>query len=230
MRRLLKGVGLILAGLVLFALLTVAPNRTDLDLAGRVSVSITVLDHGWHSGLVVSVPDLTAAAERIEDPDLAARLVWLASRFPEADWIEIGWGDAEFYRATPQLADIDPWLGVRALLWPTGSVLHLVPGRGRSEAFFATSDRLTVQISAAAFDRLAVGLAETVPADLPRGPVGPGLYGGGVFYAASLDYHLFRTCNQWVSGLLRRAGLPSSPIPGTFSAGLIGELRLRLPD
>jgi hypothetical protein len=85
----------------------------------------------------------------------------------------------------------------------------------------------------AALQRLSSGgwrrLAESVapgPSGLPE-PTGPSLYGSGLFFRSSLSYHAGRTCNQWVSGLLRTAGVPSSWFWSFSSAGLMEELRLR---
>ena len=75
-------------------------------------------------------------------------------------------------------------------------------------------------------------LAESVapgPSALPE-PIGPSLYGAGLFFRSSLSYHAGRTCNQWVSGLLRTAGVPSSWFWSISSAGLMEELRLRVVE
>lgn len=189
---------------------------------------IHVIDHGYHSGIVVRSSDLRFAAFEIDptDPPAAARLRWLAGQFPEALWIEIGWGDAAFYQETPTIADVDPLLGLRAILWPTASVLQVVPVYGAPEQAFAFSSLHPLDLSDAGFQRLALELVKAIP-ETPREALGPSLYGQGAFYPAMLDYHLFRTCNHWVASLLRAAGVPSSPVPGTFSQTLMLELRWR---
>ncbi|MEM1161570.1 MAG: DUF2459 domain-containing protein [Pseudomonadota bacterium] len=190
---------------------------------------VWVLDHGWHSGIVIGQAELRAAAFRIsrEDPAAGERLRWLTTRFPAGEWLEIGWGDADFYRATPTLGDVDPILGLKALVAPTDSAMHVVPGWGPPSETFPGSPNVQMPLSTAGFDRLALKLAESIPEPAPLGQIGPSLYGTGAFYPAKPDYHAFRTCNHWISGLLRAAGVPSSPIPGTFSWTLQAELRLR---
>ncbi len=221
------GAGLGLAGLALW--LSLAPGDPALYPARGDGVPVVVLDHGWHSGIALGQPALRAAAARIsrDRPDLAERLRWLTTRFAGAEWLEIGWGDAAFYRVTPAIGDIDPWLALRAVLWPTPSVIQVVPGAGPVPAAFPRSGLVELDLSGAGFDRLAAALAGTVPPSGPRPPQGPSLYGGGAFYAATPSYHLFRTCNQWVSALLRAAGVPSSGVLSTFSDGLMAELRWR---
>lgn len=190
---------------------------------------VWVVDHGYHSGVILSPASLRRAAIALasEDPDAAARLRWLASRYPDADWLEIGWGDAAFYQQTPGIADVDVLLGLRAILWPTEAVLQVVPGWGAPEVAFRGSDVMALNAHEAGLQGLAARLAETVPEPVPATWLGPSLYGQGVFYPAELDYHLFRTCNHWVAWLLRGAGMPASPLPGTFSTTLMAELRWR---
>lgn len=232
MRRLGRAAWAMAAALALAAAgawLSLAPGDPALYPARGAGATVAVLDHGWHSGIAVGQAELRAAAVRIgaESPDLAERLRWLAARFPAAEWLEIGWGDAAFYRATPGIGDVDLWLGLRALLWPTPSVIQVVPGVGAVAGAFPRSEIVELRLSERGFDRLAAALAATVPPAGPRPPRGPSLYGGGAFYSAMPSYHLFLTCNHWISALLRAAGVPSSTLPSTFSSGLVAELSWR---
>lgn len=219
---------LCLAGL---HLLTRASNSNpDLWVHPDQGEPVLVVNHGYHSGLVLSSASLRKAAVELDQQDraAAARLRWLAALHPTADWIEVGWGDAAFYQQTPTVADVDVMLGLKAILWPTDAVLQVVPGWGLLDQAFPASDRLLLTVSGDGFINLSKRLADTVPEPVPTIPFGPSLYGYGAFYPAELDYHLFRTCNHWVAWLLRGAGVPASPVPGTFSAGLMAELRWRL--
>ena len=217
------------AGLVLLLLLSLSPADPDLFPGGGPVVH--VVDHGYHSGIVLRQADLRATAVEIgrTEPGAAERLRWLATRYPQAEWLEIGWGDAAFYQVTPTLADLDIWLGLRAILWPTESALQIVPIHAAPEDVFRQSRRVSLRLSPSGFNRLGRELAAAIP-DRSREPLGPSLYGEGAFYPSALDYHLFRTCNHWISGLLRAAGVPSSSLPGTFSTTLMAELRWRAAE
>ena len=114
-----------------------------------------------------------------------------------------------------------------ALFVPTASVLQIVPGQIRVSDAFRSSDIIELTLGSEGFAALARMLAATIPANPPALADGPSLYGSGAFYRSALDYHLFRTCNHWVSSLLRAAGVPSSAVPGTFSTTLMAELRWR---
>ena len=203
----------------------------DLFPARGETITVHVLDHGYHSGLIVPKQALYRAAEVIalDDASMGQRLRTLAGLFSDADWLEIGWGDAEFYRSTPTVSDVNLALGVRALFWPTDTVLQVVPGNGQATKAFPRSGILRLGLSPEGFVRLARRLAETIPEPFPDA-AGRSLYGAGAFFPATLRYHLFRTCNHWTAWLLRGAGVPASAVPGTLSTTLMLELRLRVSD
>ncbi|MFK7941694.1 MAG: DUF2459 domain-containing protein [Paracoccaceae bacterium] len=229
--RTIRAAGLIASLLFVLHLVTMARNSDfDLMTTPTQGIPIWVVDHGYHSGLIVSNAKLMRAALELgrQDPAAAARLRWLASRYPDAEWIEIGWGDAAFYQQTPGIGDVDPWLALRALFWPTEAVLQVVPGWGAPEEGFPGSETLRIGVTKKGLRLLSGRLAETIPEPAPGTWLGPSLYGYGAFYPAELDYHLFRTCNHWVAWLLRGAGVPASPVPGTVSAGLMAELEYRV--
>ncbi|MEO1494341.1 MAG: DUF2459 domain-containing protein [Pseudomonadota bacterium] len=217
-----------MAALVVALVVTRAPADPSLFPGTGQGVEVHVIDHGYHSGIMLRPADLRAAAVEIgrDDPAAAARLRWLAALFADAEWLEIGWGDAAFYQATPTIGDVDIGLGLSAVLWPTPSVLQVVPSWWSPAEEYPYSEQAALTLSWEGFHRLAFRLAQTIP-EKPGPSLGYSLYGHGDFYAAALDYHLFRTCNHWVAWLLRGAGVPASPIPGTFSATLMAELKWR---
>lgn len=211
-------------------LLTMAKlSDAEVSLHPTQADRVLVVDHGYHSGLVISTTLLRKAAVGLDrtDSKAAARVRWLASLYPDANWIEIGWGDAAFYQRTPHIGDVDVLLGLKAILLPTKAVLQIVPGWGPVDDAFPMSNRAMLGLSEDGLIGLSQRLAETVPDPVPTVAIGPSLYGYGAFFPAELDYHLLRTCNHWVAWLLRGAGAPTSPVPGTFSVTLMAELRWR---
>jgi len=73
---------------------------------GEASISIYVVNHGWHTGLIVRRADIPLG------------LVPETGDFPAADYR----GDWYYYQSgAPGL-----WLTLKAALWPTASVLHVV--------------------------------------------------------------------------------------------------------
>ncbi len=160
------------------------------------SVAIYLVHHGWHVGIVVAWD----RAERLW-PELPA--------FVPGRFVEVGWGDRAYY--------MDPSPGpvttLRAGLWPTASVVHLVAIPGDPVAFFRESEVLRLVLSAAAHTRLLKAMAASLEVDEAgrARPLGPGLYGRSRFYAARGRYHLFSNCNHWVARMLQAAGLPVAP-------------------
>jgi hypothetical protein len=152
-------------------------------------VPVVVVDHGYHSGLVLRRINVTAmaAALRGEYPELARRLESVAAPWPAADWLEFGWGDEAFYQATRTASDVQLRLAIPALLWPTPSVLQVVPGAGPAATAFPGSDRVVLDLSAGGWRAMALRLAASVepgPGSAAE-PVGPSLYGNGLFFRSS---------------------------------------------
>jgi len=159
--------------------------------------TIYLVSHGWHAGIVVRRTDIP--------PD-----IWPQHNdFPEAEYLEVGWGDKDYYM-TPQ-----PHLGItlKAGLLPSASVLHVVGFRGAVTHFFPHSEVIRIDLSEAGFERLCAYLASSY-AENEAGhsqPLGPSLYGDGQFYLSRETYHAFNTCNVWSARALRAAGCPISP-------------------
>lgn len=179
---------------------------TDTALAER---SVYVVQHGWHTGLVFRTIDLPA-----DSP--------LRRAFPKADHVEAGWGDRGFYMAhEPGL-----WLGLRALLWPTPGVLHVV-GLSRPPSLqFPEARIVQVGVSQAGLERMHERVRssfEPQGRDDPR-PLGPGLYAGGRFYASQEAFHAFRNCNVWTAQVLRAGGLAVTPGAALTARMLMGQV------
>ena len=174
-------------------------------------VAFQVVRHGWHVGIVVDRVDLSAAAPA------------LAAAFPGADRLELGWGDDRFYQ-TPEPS---VGLALRAALWPTPAVLHVVGFSGPPARYFPGSEVVAVCVEKAGYDRLLGFLADTI-APGPDGspvPLGPGLYGNSRFFEAKGAFHLFHTCNTWAARAVSAAGLPVSSRWTITAGGLMSRLR-----
>jgi uncharacterized protein (TIGR02117 family) len=193
---------------------------------GAPAVEIVVTSNGYHSGVALPRVALAELASGRGYPALIA----VTQRFSAYDWIEFGWGDAEFYRLTPGLGDISPRIALRALFSPGNpSVLHVVGIMGDPARAFLTADLVRVPLSRNGFDQLLARLdASFVP---PQGgtlpDLGRGLYGPSLFFPANGTFNIFRVCNHWIDELLGAAGLPTAPVLATIPAGLVLNLRGR---
>ena len=202
---------LLLIGLMASAAFTPGLAGGQGNAADEEKGIVHLVSHGWHAGIVLRREDLDPA----NWPVLAD--------FPGAEYLEIGWGDLEFYR-TPQPGK---GLMLRAALVPTDSVLHLVGFRGPVADYFPRSEVVRVELRANSLKRLSLAIAESFHLDEQNRPLylGSGLYGNGRFYRSGDIYHLFNTCNVWVARKLRAAGLEVSPARAIRVEDLFEQLR-----
>jgi len=171
--------------------------------------TIYLVSHGWHAGIVLRRADISDS-------------VWPApGDFPEAQYLEVGWGDMDFYQ-TP-----DPHMGLilKAALSPTASVLHIVGFNGPVPVYFPYSEIIRIDLSSAGFEHLSRTIAESFARDETGNAtsLGPGLYGNSRFYRSRETYHLFNTCNVWTARALRAAGLPITPATTTRVESLMSQ-------
>ncbi len=173
--------------------------------------SVHVVNHGWHAGLVLRGSDVPAGA-------------WAAKAdFPDADYLEVGWGNRAYYMA----ADPSAWLGLKAVAWPTPGVLHVVGSDAVPERFFPAAEIVEIAVAPAGLQRLLEHLRQSHDLDSAGRPItlGPGLYGHSRFYASREQFHLFKTCNVWVATALQAAGVQVTPTLTLTTEQLMVQLR-----
>ena len=174
---------------------------------------IFVLGHGFHTGLAVDAREVPEAA-------------WPARRdFPDADYLELGWGDREYYpREHPGV-----WLALRALFTPTSSTLRVLPVAGPLRPFFRDREIIELQVSQAGFERIVEFVRQTheLDADGRAIAIRSELNDGSRFYASPRTFHAFENCNVWVARALEAAGLPVDP-DSAITAGMLLRQARRL--
>ena len=143
--------------------------------------------------------------------------------FPEATFLEVGWGDRDYYQ------DPDPGVGklLKAGLWPTKSVLHVVGFSRRVTAYFPRSEIIRIDVPEAGVDSLAAYIHDAYARDDEGRPfaLGPGLYGESRFYAGRQRYHVFKNCNTWAARALRAAGVRVRPAEILTADDLLAQAR-----
>lgn len=173
--------------------------------------TIYLVSHGWHAGIVLQRVDI-------------ANIIWPdVDAFPDTRYLEIGWGDLDFYQ-TP-----DPHFGIylKAVLLPSASVLHVVGFNNAVSVNFPHSEIIRIELSAAGFEHLTRTLAASFVRDVDANStsIGPGLYGNSRFYPSNESYHIFNTCNVWTARALRDAGMPVSPARSISVESLMSQAR-----
>jgi len=171
------------------------PSKAPSFSAGDESLaSIYLINHGKHTGLVV------------RSTDIPPRL-WPESRdFPDADYLELGWGDWDYY----QTDDPGLWLTLKAAFWSTASVLHVVGVKGSVADRFAGYEVIRLELAPGGFAKLVDYIHQSFArnGETKARPIGPGYGLGSRFYPARGKFHLYNTCNGWVAHALEAAGYP----------------------
>ncbi len=203
----------LLVGLLLLGSACAGPATQTFHFSdhGEPFSSIYVVNHGWHTGLVVKRADIPLG------------LVPEAADFTDADYLELGWGDWDFYQAdAPGL-----WLTLKAAFWPTASVLHVVGVQGAVTGWFAGYEIVRLPLAR----NHAVRLAGFIHRSFARNgawkarPIGPGYGRDSHFYPARGKFHLFNTCNTWTSRALEAAGYPSGMVEPITADHLMAKAR-----
>ena len=157
-------------------------------------VTIYVEDNGVHTGIVL--------------PKLAAGIDWRGDfpagdladpRFAGHDHVAIGWGEHDFYRATPTWWDVRPGVVLAAAFGSDNTLLHVehVPRP-------LTGKRVrAVRLRAEEYRRLAQAIRNSRRA----GAAERGYFGYDAFYPGTGRYDGITTCNGWTGNVLAAAGV-----------------------
>ncbi len=186
-----------------------APPPSQTYLGAKTVIFVT--SNGWHSGIIVAKADLP--------PD---RLPETAD-FPEAHFLEFGWGDAVFYPAK----QVTLGKTLRAALVPTPAVVHVVGLRAEPARSFPKAEVVSLPIDDENFGRLV----DFIDASFERSgaaraaTTGPGLYATSRFYPAKGSFHLFNTCNTWTARALAAAGFDVSASGTSRAEALMQQVR-----
>lgn len=174
---------------------------------------ISVVSNGWHTAIVIPRPALAVTGLLPEADD-----------FPDAAFLEFGWGDRVYYPAK------DPTVGMAlgAALTPTPAVLHMA---GRSHAPAAGEgkpDVVLVTLTQDGFEHMVRAIAGEFTRPEGGGPaqaISVGLYRNSKFYDAEGSFHLFNTCNTWTARMLRAGGVKLPPSGVVTADDLMKRLR-----
>ncbi len=154
--------------------------------------TVHVISHGWHTGIALSRAEFVGT-DRVMEREFGG----------DADYLEFGWGDAAYYPTDRPTVG----MSLKALFWPTPSVLRVVAVRGTLTNAFAGAEIIPVELSEPGFERLRCFVARTfrrdAKGDLMR--VKP------EFYEAEGKFYFPKMCNWWAASALREAGCPIAP-------------------
>jgi uncharacterized protein (TIGR02117 family) len=172
---------------------------------------VFVVHDYWHAALVFRKADLPEGT------------VPEQNHFPEAEYLELSWGDQDYFPATEEGVG----LALRAAFWSRGSVLHIVGFKGGVKDNFAGGEIIEIALSREAFGRLTefVSSSFSRPDRSIPAPSRPGLVPHSRFYPAAGRFSILRTCNTWAAEALKSAGLDISPGYVITAASLARQVR-----
>jgi uncharacterized protein (TIGR02117 family) len=215
-------------------LLTILLALPALYLVAALAGSLIPVNRGWiepRQGTVVYLADNGIHADLIM-PVRANGLDWaplfpkgdFAAPDPNAGWIAFGSGEQHVYLNTPTWWDITPRTIWSAL---TGGkrVMHV---EYVQSPYYAVRE---IRLRPEEYRRLWAAVRADFALDGSGRPIRidhPGYGPSDAFYRAIGKESMFKTCNSWVAGRLRLAGVETSLWP-PFVEGLIWRYR-RVPN
>ncbi len=193
--------------LVLLSLLTACAAKTPAPLSSQAytdtDTEIFVASNGWHSSIILAKADLPS--DRLAE----------TADFPDARYLEFGWGDADYYPAEQATLGVT----LSAALVPTPAVVHVAGLTAEPARSYPGAEIISLPVDDENFGRLI----EFLDASFERSGAarvqarGPGLYATSLFYPATGRFHLFNTCNTWTARALMAAGFDVNA-SGTYRA------------
>lgn len=183
------------------------PASPSADTAAH---TMWIVNHGWPTGVV------------IERAQLEEYIPTLRKHFADQYYLEIGWGDAEFYQA----GTITPRLVIQALFFPTRPVLHVVGFSEYPGNYFGTSEVSRVRMTNGQYNRLLMFVNSSFSRDRNGQvyPLGTGIYGHSHFYPATGMYHALNNCNQWTAKALSSSGVEINASLSLMPDGIMNVL------
>jgi uncharacterized protein (TIGR02117 family) len=176
----------------------------------EITRRVWVVRHDWHTGLVLRREDVPADAWPERDD------------FSGAAYLEVGWGERDFYQAPRGTF----WLGFKAAFRASDSVLHVAGFSIPPAVYFAGAQVVEIGLSTQGFRALVTFIADA-HARTGEGravSLGPGRYGQSQFYLGRERYAL-TTCNTWTARALRAGGFPITPFWAITAANVMFQVQ-----
>ena len=167
------------------------------EFEGSGQNEVYVVSHGWHTGFVIPAPEIQGVIPGLE------------KRFGDIPYIEFGWGDKGFYQAKETTLG----LTLRAIFWPTESVVHSVAVPQKVEEYFSNSEVAKLCLSDGELSALIGFISRSFFRDKSGNllELQKGIYGDSQFYSGVSDFYLVNTCNRWTAKGLKSIGMDISP-------------------
>lgn len=148
----------------------------------------------WHVGIILEVSEKSIS--KIE----------CLSEFGEFNYVDIGWGDSEFYQS-PERFDL--YLATKAILIPTPSVVRIQGyNRGIEDIIEQRDFTFEILLDSLKFESLSQFINNSFKKDsLQQNIISSERFSGVIkFYHSPHKYYFANTCNTWVAEALEFSG------------------------
>lgn len=198
----LRGLLALLCAYGVLALLTLRHGDRSLYPAATDTVTVYVIDNGFHTDIAVPANELAAGSFLAQAAKPAGNVPWLV----------IGWGDAGFYTAKG-FSVSRAFDGLRALFWINNPSVIRVFGVSRSPAeLYNANTAIPVTLSRAGFTAMVAHMQASF-VDGGGHPVAYPVAGmTDAFFDSREHFSIARDCNNWTADQLNAAGLPAAPM------------------
>ncbi len=210
LKRLAKAIVFLFSVYVVAVLIGLIPVNNNFT-STTDGIEIFVYSDAFHADIVLPVQSENINWRvRFSDGDFR-------SRDPNTTHVAFGWGDRRFYVETPTWADFRISTATNALFIPSTTVMHV---GFRSEPVDSVDFR-SVKISNQQYEDLIEYIERTFELSESGGylKIPDAAYGASdAFFEAKGSFHCFNTCNCWIGGALRAAGIRAgwfTPMPKT---------------
>lgn len=187
--------------IIILVVISGCSNKPNIIKQTNISVltskEIYVVSHGWHTGFVVPAHTIQY------------QLPQLTNRFNNASYLEFGWGDKGFYQAK----QVTSGLTLRAIFWPTETVVHVVALTEKPGFYFSDNEVEVLCLDKDQYALLIAFIEYSFHKDNNGNIISleNGIYGNSQFYQGEGDYYLMNTCNKWTAKGLKSVGLDIQP-------------------
>ncbi|MDK2979371.1 MAG: hypothetical protein PWP52_2085 [Bacteroidales bacterium] len=172
---------------------------------------IYIIKFDWHTGVIFDREEALNFFPSLQDD------------FREFNFIEIGWGDKDFYMAEKETF----WITFKAGMFPTKSALHVTALMNNPEIHYRGLEMVLIDLSEDDFIRLINYFNRSFALDKNKHNIKlkDGLKANSLFYLSKEKYHIFKTCNAWIARGLKRAGVPIHPFFALTSKNVMKQLK-----
>lgn len=169
------------------------------------SIDVFLVKENWHTGIMFRIDDYTTG------------LLPALKYFKDYQYIDIGWGDADFY----QTPGFDLFLAAKAILIPTPTVMRFDGYKFPIEKIIEWREfALKFELPKERFLKLINFISDHFILDengelcISKHESNSPVY----FFKSKGEYHLFKTCNTWAAQALNSTGIDVDTF-GLITAG-----------